>query len=280
MSTRQERIEVFQDTLNWIENDIELSASVIYSKEHTKIYWEDDYPEFDSAKAHDTEITVTQDRSYQAAMRLAAENEGSRIAVMNFANAFQAGGGVTSGAGAQEECLCRTSTLYPLLYRHYLSNTFYKHHRTLNTPKATDALVYTRDVVICKTDEDLPQRMPREQWTKVDVITVAAPDLRDKSNIHVPVVGGGTYMNSAELFGYHVKRAIHVLTCAAAKGADILVLGAFGCGAFRNDPEVVARAYRTAIAEFPKVFRKIEFAVYCPPGDTRNYEVFARTFNG
>ena len=35
---------MFEDTLNWIENDIELSASVIYSKEHTKIYWEDDYP--------------------------------------------------------------------------------------------------------------------------------------------------------------------------------------------------------------------------------------------
>ena len=162
MSTRQERIEVFQDTLNWIEKDIELSASVIYSKEHTKIYWEDDYPEFDSAKAHDTEIKVTQDRSYQAAMRLAAENEGSRIAVMNFANAFHAGGGVVKGAGAQEECLCRTSTLYPLLYRKTLRDTFYKHHRTLKTPKATDALIYTEDVVICKTDEDLPRRMPRE----------------------------------------------------------------------------------------------------------------------
>ena len=180
MSTRQERIEVFQDTLNWIENDIELSASVIYSKEHTKIYWEDDYPEFDSAKAHDTEITVTQDRSYQAAMRLAAENEGSRIAVMNFANAFHAGGGVVKGASAQEECLCRTSTLYPLLYQRTLRDTFYKHHHTLKTPKATDALIYTEDVVICKTDEDLPRRMPREQWVNVDVITVAAPDLRDK----------------------------------------------------------------------------------------------------
>ena len=218
---------------------------------------------------------MTRDRSYQAAMRLAAENEGRRIAVMNFANAFQAGGGVTSGAGAQEECLCRTSTLYPLLYRHYLSNTFYKHHRTLNTPKATDALVYTRDVVICKTDEDLPRRMPREQWTACAKASVMAEYYLNPSfDIF------GTYMNSAELFGYHVKRAIHVLTCAAAEGADILVLGAFGCGAFRNDPEVVARAYRTAIAEFPKVFRKIEFAVYCPPGDTRNYEVFARTFNG
>ena len=81
-------------------------------------------------------------------------------------------------------------------------------------------------------------------------------------------------MNNAELFGYHVKRAIHMLTCAAAKGADTLVLGAFGCGAFQNDPEVVARAYKTALQEFPKVFDLVEFDVYCPPTGSKNYEVF------
>ena len=118
--------------------------------------------------------------------------------------------------------------------------------------------------------------MPQEDWVTVDVITIAAPDLRDKSNIHAPLVNDGIYMTDAELFGCHVKRAIHMLTCAAAKGADILVLGAFGCGAFQNDPEVVARAYKTALQEFPKVFRQIEFAVYCPPGSSRNYEVFRR----
>ncbi len=83
-------------------------------------------------------------------------------------------------------------------------------------------------------------------------------------------------MNRAELFGYHVKRAIHMLTVAAAKGADILVLGAFGCGAFQNDPEVVSRAFQTALQEFPKVFTRVEFAVYCPPGESRNFEVFKR----
>ena len=118
--------------------------------------------------------------------------------------------------------------------------------------------------------------MPQGDWVTVDVITIAAPDLRDKSNVHVLLVNGGTYMNNAELFGYHVKRAIHMLTCAAAKGADILVLGAFGCGAFQNDPEVVARAYKTALLEFPKVFKQIEFAVYCPPGGSRNYDVFRK----
>lgn len=276
MSTASERIAVFQDTMDWISNDPDLSASVSAAKKNTTVFYEDDYPVFDSSKMKDTVITVSGDRSYQAAMRLHKETPDAKIAVMNFANAFHAGGGVKKGSSAQEECLCRTSTLYPLLYRRTLRDSFYRHHHDLNTPKASDSLVYTEGVIICKTDEDLPKRMPKKDWVTVDVITIAAPDLRDKSNIHAPLVNGGTYMNDAELFGYHVKRAIHMLTCAAAKGADTLVLGAFGCGAFQNNPEVVARAYKTALQEFPKVFRKIEFAIYCPPGGSRNYEVFKR----
>lgn len=53
-------------------------------------------------------------------------------------------------------------------------------------------------------------------------------------------------------------------------------MGAFGCGAFQNNPEVVARAYKVALEEFPKVFDRIEFAVYCSPSDETNYQVFKR----
>lgn len=122
----------------------------------------------------------------------------------------------------------------------------------------------------------MPQRMEAKDWVTVDVITIAAPDLRDKRGGFGKDIN--CTMNQAELYGYHVRRAIHMLTCAAAKGADILVLGAFGCGAFRNDPWVVARAYKTALQEFPRVFKKIEFAVYCPPGGSMNYEAFSKTF--
>ena len=82
--------------------------------EYAKPLYEDDYPAFDSKKIRDTAVSVTGDRSYQAAMRLHKDNPGAKIAVMNFANAFHAGGGVAKGCSAQEECLCRTSTLYPL----------------------------------------------------------------------------------------------------------------------------------------------------------------------
>ena len=201
MSTSAQRVEVFQDTMNWIKTDPDLAASIPAAKKNTTVFYEDDYPAFDLSKIRDMVITVSGDRSYQAAMRLHKEMPDAKIAVMNFANAFHAGGGVTKGSSAQEECLCRTSTLYPLLYRRTLRDSFYKHHHDMNTPKASDSLVYTEGVIICKTDEDLPKRMPKADWVTVDVITIAAPDLRDKSNIHAPLVNGGTYMNNAEMFG-------------------------------------------------------------------------------
>ena len=278
MRTRvqEERIKVFQDTLAWIKTDPDLMAAVAAAKLRTTVFFENDYPFFNENNTCDGKISVTALRTFQAAMKIRESDPDVKIAVMNFANAFHAGGGVTTGSGAQEESLCRTSTLYPLIYRRTLRDTFYKHHCELNTPKASDALIYTEGVVICKTDEDFPKRMPKEKWTTVDVIAVAAPDVREKSNRHAPLTNGGTYMSDAELFGCHVKRAIHILTCVAAKGAEALVLGAFGCGAFHNNPQVVARAYKTALEVFPKVFRKVEFAIFCPPGDTENYVVFKR----
>lgn len=277
MSTHQQRIEVFEDTLDWIHSDQELSDSVIEAKKNTRVYYEHEYPSFSRDINPSQVVTVSSSRSYEAAVRLHSEYPSARIAVMNFANAFHAGGGVTKGSSAQEECLCRTSTLYPLIYRKTLRDSFYQYHKTLNSPRASDALIYTHGVIACKSDTDLPERLPREKWIDVDVITVAAPDLRDNPNPMFALVSGGTAMSDAELFGYHVRRAIHILTCAAAEGADVLVLGAFGCGAFRNNPEVVARAYKVALSEFPSVFTHVEFAVFCPPnGSSENYDVFSR----
>ncbi len=277
MSTREQRVKVFQDTLEWIKNDNDLTAAVIASKKATRVYIEDDYPYYSDEISKEEQIIVTGERSFEAAIRLHKEFPGKKIAVMNFANAFQPGGGVTKGSSAQEESLCRTSTLYPLIYRKSLRETYYKHH---HTPKASDALIYTEGVVICKTDEDIPRRMPKEDWVKIDVITIAAPDLRDSSNIYVPVKGNGTEMKKAELFGYHVKRALHMLTVSAHKRADILVLGAFGCGAFQNDPHIVASAFKTALEVFPKVFDQVIFAVYCPPGGSYNHDVFSKVMSG
>ena len=276
MSNMMERIEVFQDTFVWTKEDPKLKERISLSAEKTQIFYENDYPAFDASLVRDQKVTISRDRSFQAAMRLRKEHPDGRIAVLNFANAFYPGGGVEAGASAQEECLCRCSTLYPVLNSQYLIGNFYDYHEDLGTSYASDALIYSEGIVICKTDEDLPQRMPEEDWITVDVITCAAPDLSTYESGRSP--GGNQAMSDAALFGFHVKRAMHILTIAAAKGVDVLVTGAFGCGAFRNDPKVVANAWRTALSVFPKVFERVEFAVYCTDEEMENYRVFRDMF--
>lgn len=81
-------------------------------------------------------------------------------------------------------------------------------------------------------------------------------------------------ISDKELLRLHVERARKILTIAALHKNDVLVLGAFGCGAFRNPPAVEANAYQRVLPEFALAFKVIEFAVYCPPNDTKNYDTF------
>ena len=86
--------------------------------------------------------------------------------------------------------------------------------------------------------------------------------------------GDAKRISKDKLYQLHKHRARRILTVAAQNEADVLILGAFGCGAFQNDPQVVARAYNDVLAEFSHHFRTIEFAVYCRPNDDSNYRAF------
>lgn len=77
------------------------------------------------------------------------------------------------------------------------------------------------------------------------------------------------------LYQLHLKRAKHIMHIAASNGVDAMILGAFGCGAFANDPIIVSRAYRDAIADYKQFFHVIEFAVYCREDETENYDAFS-----
>ena len=76
--------------MKWCQDDDYLSASIDTAKKATQVYYEDDYPPLPIKQTVKTEITVSKDRSFQAAMRLTKENPDCRIAVLNFANAFHA----------------------------------------------------------------------------------------------------------------------------------------------------------------------------------------------
>jgi uncharacterized protein (TIGR02452 family) len=76
------------------------------------------------------------------------------------------------------------------------------------------------------------------------------------------------------------KRLRRIVETAAIHQNEILILGAFGCGAFRNPPEIVAGAFHKVLEEYRKCFETIEFAVYHTASERNNYDAFQNEFSG
>ena len=132
-----------------------------------------------------------------------------------------------------------------------------------------------------KTDTAVPRRMDEAEWYAVDVITCAAPNLRAKpATATTPGMETARFVKSRELMAIHDKRLRRMLDTALAKGAETVILGAFGCGAFENNPEVVAMAAKNVLKDYLHAFCNLEFAVYCTPRDENNYRVFERVLRG
>ncbi len=270
-------IAVFEDTMKMIQEKPALTQAVTVSRQRTRIWKEEDAPALPRNFGFRTEITVTKARSFEAAMRLHREFPDDRIAVHNFASATNPGGGVERGAQAQEECLCRCSTLFPVLKSNRLFVEYYAFHRERRDAHYTDACVWSPDIYIIKTDTVDPKRMPESEWCKVDILTCAAPNLRSRPNNSMnPGNDLKVHMTNEELLDLHKHRARHMLSAAAAQGDTVLVLGAFGCGAFKNNPTVVAQAYKEILPEFEGYFKRVEFAVYCTPERPENYNAFKK----
>ncbi len=271
---RMERIRIFQDTMDMCKNK-RLSDQIKQTVKNTVVYDENNYPTAEN-KCFDTTISVTMERSLECAARYRQNYQG-KIGVHNFASATTPGGGVTNGSSAQEESLCRCSTLYPCLDTKRLYNEFYQLHRNKQDVRYSDRCIYTPDITVIKSDTAFPKPLPEEHWFTVDVLTCAAPNLRERPyNFMNPGNAVPIKVSEDELFKIHKKRALHLLTIAAANGVEILITGAFGCGAFKNDPAVTARAYKEAVSEFKGYFKYICFAVYCPPENTENYDIFSK----
>lgn len=253
MDRRAYQISVFDDTMRRISESETLTVAQEQSIDRQYFVPEDEVitlpsPRFDTPAT----IHVSRLRTFEAAARY----PGKKVAVLNFASAANPGGGVTHGASAQEECLCRCSTLYNCLNTKKMWDAFYTPHRKNHNPLHNDDIIYTPGVTVIKDDD----YNLLEQAFAVDVITCAAPNLRECPYVPIQAL--------------HEQRARKILSIGAKEEADILILGAFGCGAFCNDPSIVAEAYKKVLPEYMHHFRTIEFAVYCRPGDELNYRAF------
>lgn len=280
---REELIKIFENTVWMCENNRRLVDKIKSSMACNRVISEenaDDILEnliYGNETEKEVKIIVSKKRSFEAA----SAYRGKHISVLNFASATNPGGGVTKGASAQEECLCRISTLYKCISASEITEAFHKKHRyALKTGKMNsfynDDCIQTCNVTVFKSDSAKPVLLSEKDWFDVDVISCAAPNLRymlqyDKNWKKI--------VTDKKLFDIYKKRINRVLDIASRAKSDVIILGAFGCGAFANPPELVAKAMHAAIDEHKYDFETIELAVYCPPRDTSNYEVFAKEFS-
>ena len=193
------------------------------------------------------------------------------ILVLNLANPVNPGGGVRRGSKAQEEDLCRKSSLL-LSLESLEASVYYKYNKSLNTYMGSDAVMITPQVEIIKDENgDL-----LDESVIVSVMTCAAPMLRD----------GMEGLTDQEYREMVYGRITGMLKVAAHLGYEVLILGAFGCGAFSNDAHVVSDLFYKALKEFDydgmkakDFFRRIDFAVLSRSADQYNYKEFARNFS-
>jgi uncharacterized protein (TIGR02452 family) len=201
-------------------------------------------------------IEVTRESTLEAARRLAADGP---VAALVFASARNPGGGFRTGAQAQEESIARASALYPCLTA---VPEYYAHHRGDADLRYSDRVIYSPRVPVFRDDRGELLDAAYE----VSFLTAAAPN------------NGALLRSQPEHAGsvpaVLARRARRVLDVAAAHGERRLVLGAWGCGVFRNEPAVVAEAFAGALGGFERVV----FAVLDNVRGAPVYQAFAERF--
>lgn len=195
--------------------------------------------------------------SVSAIMKYA--EDGKNMAVLNFASYKNPGGQFINGSKAQEECLCHASNLYNVLSE--FEHSYYDwNSKNLNRSLYRDRALYSPDIVFSKDGKEV----------HCGVITCASPN-KSAAQKYCNV---SDQENSMALRG----RIEYVLKIAKDNCVDTLILGAYGCGVFGQDPEEVASVFKRLLEqpEF-QCFSHVVFAI--PEGKDRNLDVFREVFS-
>jgi uncharacterized protein (TIGR02452 family) len=218
-----------------------------------------------TAPAAATKFSVTRETTVEALQRMTKE-PGGHLAFLNFASAKNPGGGFLGGAEAQEESLARSSGLYPCLLA---APGYYERNRACRTTLYLDLAIWSPSVPFFRNDSGALLEEP----ILASAITAPAPN------------AGAVERNEPdripEIEPTLRRRGAFVLDIAAAHGVRRLVLGAWGCGVFRNDPEMVARVFGDLLLSpdgFAGVFDEVTFAIYDRSPEQSVVNAFEKVF--
>lgn len=200
-----------------------------------------------------TEFKVTTDDTFNVLLKY--KREGANPIGINMANAKVPGGGVTHGALAQEEDLCRRSDHMVGL-------------ETQTYPISEFGVIYCPHVSVFREDEKRGFAF-MDQPEKVSLVAVAAYSLGKTTEAEC--------RNNKDYTEGTKAKIRNMLYVAASQGHDTLVLGALGCGAFNNPPQLVAELFQQVLQE-PELegrFKVVDFAILCnKPKDNANVAPF------
>jgi uncharacterized protein (TIGR02452 family) len=233
---------------------VEIDADQRLAVNNSRLYRPAEFPPMDSSinrhvPAADPKVEVTSETTLEAACRLVSSGD-EEPCCLNFASAKNPGGGFLSGSQAQEESLARSSGLYACLVRHM---EMYEFNRGLHTSLYSDHMIYSPRVPAFRNDSGQLLEYPY----KVSFISAPA------------VNAGAVKRNEPEtvpLIGPTMETRLEkVLWVAARHGHRTLILGAWGCGVFGNDPAEVAELFARALGaggRFQGCFERIVYAIY------------------
>ncbi|KFF04764.1 TIGR02452 family protein [Flavobacterium reichenbachii] len=194
------------------------------------------------------------------------QEKNGKICVLNFASAKNPGGGFLGGASAQEESLARSSNLYETQIK---NKAMYDFNRNRSSFLYSDYMIYSPNVLFWNDDNGNYLEKP----LVADIITSAAPNkgamLQHNKNEEIAAI--------EEVLK---KRMDKVLAIALKQKSDIIILGAWGCGVFRNEPREVAQLFKEIIVEkYTGAFKKIVFAVFDNSEKKSNFKHFEDVFS-
>ena len=284
-----DNIEFFEQTIETIEKreypflykPEDQNAAVYFSEKNVRKLRSKSNKKVPIYLGRRTVFTVSNTDSFDAAKLLSEKQSKNtsvlkNILVLNFANPYTPGGGVLNGANAQEEDLCRRSTLYKSLTSEEASK-FYEENKKGKENIFTDAAILSPHVEVFRN----PNGSYLDKPLEVAVLTMAAP--------YVPGLVG---VKKEEIYDVFKTRIMGMLDIAINEGYENLVLGAWGCGAFGNDAQLVSRAFFEVFKEIrvpsadglfkdlecDSLFRYVCFAVLDKSYDQFNYFSFKDRF--
>ncbi|KAH0794833.1 TIGR02452 family protein [Histomonas meleagridis] len=185
-------------------------------------------------------IEVTREKSLDNCIRITRDhiasgnNSEMRIACLNYASARNPGGGFWSLADEQEETLSRVSGLWPSLIT---KKEMYEYNRQLDTCLYSDYMILSPDVPVFKDSKYRFLDKPM-YFSIITSPAVNAGIVRRR--------GGPDVDKIEEVMLERIRKVISVAACGKY---NVLILGAWGCCCFRNDPVMIANAFKKVLFE-------------------------------